>query len=857
MDEFSDDGFEDLNDTVLQELENNAIQFTQAQKTQAAQPTQHNAFNYDFEDDDLDDTVVIDETAQQPPRPPPHQQHVPLQQQPRHAAGVTGTSRWNQHLPPSRPSYPSRPQYALPRRPDPQPGPSQRYPPGPSPRHNPPPPPSARPQPPARQSQFVRPPLPISRPHPAQPSQTTHAAGASNQNEIIAALQARLSELESDLTAAKGEAAILRSKYDKARTTHDVEVARLRKENAEQLAKQERIVEQARAAERKTTMELQFARQDLREELGRAKSRRKDGPGTPKKDRTWGMADGFDGVELLSSPSKGQAVRRKESGPIGIPSSERTPTKGKRKRPAVDSPTFALETDGGDAVFGDVHTTSQPPLPATTAPSSVSFDFLRLFLDHTTVHGQPPTFDVLSHYNFPSDENRSLASIILHKLPQMGQPGEPLSLLVDFADLLIEMWRQCLSERYYGPIYYLAALVLYTLGLNAVGVAPHLISSLIPVCATTCRLVALPRLSTIDGNLAEHPDPTVRQLNLDIDVTQCLSILYLAALGCLPPPFEESDAPDMPKSFPNSEFWRTMELDFVLLMLSPKLPEENWLGMMSLLRASVAPATIGPIPSSATDSSNNRAESRSPRAVAATIVDCVSSYLCELPRWADSGSVKEGLVKSVALETLLVFATSPFGALQIAESDVAIPRLVTALCWAIDRLYDADLPLLPATKVKKPQKSVNHADWQTERTDAMDVDQQQPNSAEEMQVDSADPQKPATDAHGGAEAHGRVVRDLEPDSLSLLCPIISRATWLLHSLVTDPRTSDVANMATKLAASHGGSQRYLLTLARLNFAEEDLVLEAGIDAETMELAHELLELAVTPDEGEEISEMFD
>jgi hypothetical protein len=46
-------------------------------------------------------------------------------------------------------------------------------------------------------------------------------------------------------------------------------------------------------------------------------------------------------------------------------------------------------------------------------------------------------------------------------------------------------------------------------------------------------------------------------------------------------------------------------------------------------------------------------------------------------------------------------------------------------------------------------------------------------------------------------------------------------------------------------------------LARLNFAEEDLVLEAGIDAETVELAHELLELAVTPDEGEEISEMFD
>jgi hypothetical protein len=45
-------------------------------------------------------------------------------------------------------------------------------------------------------------------------------------------------------------------------------------------------------------------------------------------------------------------------------------------------------------------------------------------------------------------------------------------------------------------------------------------------------------------------------------------------------------------------------------------------------------------------------------------------------------------------------------------------------------------------------------------------------------------------------------------------------------------------------------------LARLTFAEEDLVLEAGIDSRTVELAHELLEMAVTPDEGEGVGEVF-
>src|SRR5690606_33148242 len=92
--------------------------------------------------------------------------------------------------------------------------------------------------------------------------------------------------------------------------------------------------------------------------------------------------------------------------------------------------------------------------------------FLKLFLNHTTVRGQPPTFDVFSRFFFPSEPKRSIASIVLQKLPQMGNPGDPTSLLVDFADTLIELWHQCLSERYYGPVYHLVSLLLYTLHLN-------------------------------------------------------------------------------------------------------------------------------------------------------------------------------------------------------------------------------------------------------------------------------------------------------------------------------------------------------------------------------------------------------
>jgi hypothetical protein len=446
-----------------------------------------------------------------------------------------------------------------------------------------------------------------------------------------------------------------------------------------------------------------------------------------------------------------------------------------------------------------------------------------------------------SHYAFPSDPKQSLASVIFQKLPQMGIPGDPLSLLVEFGDLLIEMWHQCLSERYYGPIYHLAALLSYTLHLNTVAVAPQIISSLIPVCATTCRLVAVPRLHSADGDLSEHPDAVVRQLCQNIDVTHCLSLLYLAALGCLPPAFHDADG-DPPQPSPQLEFWKVMEFDFVLMMLSPKHPETDWLTMMSLLRTSASPDSIGPIPFAATNPPTGRGELRSPEAVAATIIDCVSSFLCEPPRWATPGSEKELLAKSAALGTLIVFASSPFGALQIAESDVAIPRLVTVLCWAIDRLYDSDLPpTQPATD--KSRKEPSEAS-QTVNGDEMDLDQGDPNIVDGVEDDAA----------AVAEVD---LTDAELYPMAALCRIVSHATWLLHFLVTDPQTADVANTSTKLAASYGGSQRYFLALARLNFAEEDLVLEAGIDAETVELAHELLELAVTPDEGEEIGEMFD
>jgi hypothetical protein len=84
--------------------------------------------------------------------------------------------------------------------------------------------------------------------------------------------------------------------------------------------------------------------------------------------------------------------------------------------------------------------------------------------------------------------------------------------------------------------------------------------------------------------------------------------------------------------------------------------------------------------------------------------------------------------------------------------------------------------------------------------------------------------------------------------------IVTLATRLLYHLIT--KHEKELNMQQKLTHIHGGSQKYLLVLARLSFSEDDLVLESGIAGDVPGLALEMLEGAVTPDEGDQVGEAF-
>ncbi|KAI1332336.1 hypothetical protein F5Y16DRAFT_357542 [Xylariaceae sp. FL0255] len=743
MDDFSDDDFDTLNANVLQELENKAIQSTQAR----------NRYQFDLEDDDLDDAIVQDDlpgkhlppqpAAQVVPRVAP-QQHQHQHQQPQNGWGQAPVSathlRLHQGVNNSQIPYRSQA---------------------------------------ATYSQIPRPPPPLSRPAPSipsryQPSQAQHLTGAASHE--LATLQAQIRDLTSKLSTKDGEISIVRKRLEKTKEDHEREVQAIKTRTAEQLAKKERAVEAAKAAQQSATTELEFTRRDLKDEIDRAK--RQDGARTPKRNittRAWGISDGFEDVEMARSPSKGQ--RGKNAGAVASSMVEpplkltRTPTRGKRKRPTIDSPVMALEVHSEDTVMNDASKPDDavPNHQSRLAPRNILSDYTQVILSHSSAPGRPLTFQYLAGFALASKPNETLASLLLHKLSTAGNPDDPTQLPIEFCLEVIRLWDDCRKESCLAPIIELVSLVVFTLQLQTVPLAPHIAPPLLAVAMDSCYEVAIPRFN--NTLMGDPTDDVFVNLRNHIDTSKILSLLHLTALGCA-----TADPVGGSISSPVVDFWNGVHIHFILMFLSSrKQPLDDFVWILRLLCTSVFADSIGPIN-----------PDKAPELVAQLIIDRVSINLIETLRW-DVDEERILNVRLTVLQTLSAFARSSFGLKQLVKHELVIPRLVTLLSNCIEELYDG-----------------------------------------EMQYSSLD--------------EGQIT-----DSIHLL---VERAVLLLHLIVTTTVDGKSVDMPAKLAKTTGCAQRYLLSLARLNFAD-DLVTE-----ETAELAHELLELAVTLKDGEELGEFF-
>ncbi|KXJ89069.1 hypothetical protein Micbo1qcDRAFT_165840 [Microdochium bolleyi] len=557
----------------------------------------------------------------------------------------------------------------------------------------------------------------------------------------------------------------------------------LKKHSAEQLAKLQRAAEAATVAQQSAATELEFTRRDLRDELERAKTRSVNAPVTPRKNattKTWGVSDGFEDVEMASSPTRG---RTKQAGPIATVVAEpkilRTPTKNKRKRPTIDSPVMELEIQSEDVGTHTSNAGSRADDNSTmiTNKAGPLADYLKIILNYRSARDRPASFDYLSNFALASKSSESIASRLLQCLALAGSSQNPLNLPVSFCQNVIVVWGECLKESCLEPISELVSLVLFTVQLNTVAIAPKIASTLLPIALNSCYEVAIPRFN--HAGLGDPADASWKKFNDHIPCTQIMSLLYVVALGCA-----TSEQSSGGAAGPIVEFWTELQLQFMLMWLNQKHPVADFCIGLRILCTSVFPSNIGP-----------RDPQKSPEEVAHIIIERVSLPLVEGDRWQ---LAQEELyeVRILVLRTLATFATTLFGYRQLVESDWVVPRLVALLASSIDDLYAGTMRYVsPASR---------------------------------------------DDRRG-----------------STLQILVDHTVFLLHTIVMNPLSHLGANVDTgeKLRGLSGllagVSHKYVLSLARLNYSE-DLVSE-----ETAELAHELLDLAVTPEEAAELSTFFD
>lgn len=412
---------------------------------------------------------------------------------------------------------------------------------------------------------------------------------------------------------------------------------------------------------------------------------------------------------------------------------------------------------------------------------------MKVILNHSSAHGRPLAFEYLAGFALPSRPTESLASILFQKIAVIGDPRDPMRLPIEFCEELIRLWRSCLDESCVRNPFS---------DYNSSKRGWLTISQLAPIMDLVSLIYLTLQLYTIA--VAPYIAPSLLPVAMD----SCFEVAI--------PRFYHEGPGDPPKdtwknfnaNISTTEILSLLYLTALGCAASPPVggvtdPAIDFWSQVQVEFVLLHLSQKHPVEdyliilrwlctSVFPESIGPVCPDRTVEVVAGALIERISHQLVEKPVW-DIDQYKLRSVRNGVLRTLAAFARSSFGLAQLAINNYAIPRLVTLLSSCIDELYDGD-----------------------------------------MRYESSE----------------------DDDSQKELQTLVARSVLLLHTIITNPLTADLVNVPSKLTKPTGVSQKYLLSLGRLNFSE-DLVSE-----ETAELAHELLELAVTPEEGEELGRFF-
>ncbi|KAI9696788.1 MAG: hypothetical protein M1836_005150 [Candelina mexicana] len=518
-----------------------------------------------------------------------------------------------------------------------------------------------------------------------------HQTESRQQAEGINELQARIAELlrerdslqqtvqeaQAAVLAKNGEVAIIRSNEAKRAKEQERKTIALQRLHADEEARRKADIERTRAEKEKVETECRFLQQDLANEAEKSRNIQRrlkgvDGKAplarptanaspltTPKKAKTLPYRDGFDDDEVLLVSSSKSNVRSQRGTPKAGAKRKRRANEGSPSQPLQLSEPKAREDGTGRGKQQDLGHTHV--LLQELGQEDERFKFMQKLLNHRAPRSSERTFEVLTRYSLPSTPGKSICSALLDSLSFLARKTNLDYFPADFCLVVISLWLQCTKETYYKPLSILMDLLKFILALDTMTTAPYLIHDLLHVAQLTADVNAIPRFRAEPAS----------SIDTDIDVSECLALIHLVALGCL------HNAEEI------LHFWKRMRWDFAIMMLKPNQPLEDILMIVQILTTGSLEASFGPIKSN---------EAHEQETNEKRLIDPISLLLVESPTAAkDEDPYDNDDINELRLEVLGLLGAiclKQHGGKALAKHPLVIGRLVKLMYDELDSLYD-------------------------------------------------------------------------------------------------------------------------------------------------------------------------
>ena len=473
----------------------------------------------------------------------------------------------------------------------------------------------------------------------------------------------------------------MRNNQVKTVKEHERVLKELQKHHTDVIVRQNMEIENIRTEREKLITEKKYLQHDLTEESERArqfqraakgvqggnvivtKSFQTNAPGTPKKNVVQPFRDGFDDDEIMArSPSRTPGKAKLATPKAG--------DKRKRNKPdASPSQPLQLSQPRGESLpRSPVQVKSQQGLPLPVKLSHKPdhrFQFTQKVLNHRIAPCEQRSFEALADFAFPSKPEAKLSTLLLDKVTLLGSSQNIDDFPTSIASILTFLWAQCITEEYYKPLSLLLDFVKFILLSNSV-TGPSLMDEVIDLAQKTADINVIPRFQRFR---AASTSSRGKEPNDDVNVTECLEILYLIAMACVRSPDNIA------------RFWRLMRYDFILMLLRNSQPIEDTQLMLRLLSTSVQETTFAMITDPAIQVELEQ-----------HIIDRTVAMLIDVPRKVEGEQPYDILdVAEMRLQILYLMekiCEKKHGGEALAKNQHAIGRLVRLMNDEINALYD-------------------------------------------------------------------------------------------------------------------------------------------------------------------------